>query len=97
MYGSAHDVPGTQGTPISGLTCISQPMPRTEVPLNTYDVCEFSCVPYAGLVDWSKYSYIERPTLDTVSQSDFDRAIARYISWASEWDGALPAEVFFGL
>jgi hypothetical protein len=40
---------------------------------------------------------VEEPTLDTVSQSEFDQAIARYISWASEWDGALPADVFFGV
>jgi hypothetical protein len=40
---------------------------------------------------------MEEPSLDTLSQSEFDRAIARYISWASEWDGALPADVFFGV
>jgi hypothetical protein len=32
-----------------------------------------------------------------MSQSEFDRTISRYISWASEWDGALPADVFFSV
>ena len=40
---------------------------------------------------------MEEPTLEPISQPEFDRAIARYISWASEWDGALPADVFFGV
>ena len=40
---------------------------------------------------------MKEPTLGAISQSDFDRAIARYISWASECDGALPADVFFGV
>ena len=40
---------------------------------------------------------MEKSALDTGSQSEFDRAIARYIPWASEWDGALPADVFFGV
>jgi hypothetical protein len=31
------------------------------------------------------------------AQSDFDPVIARYISWASEWVGALPADAFFGV
>ena len=33
--------------------------------------------------------------IDTISQQEFDEAIEQYISWASEWDGALPADVFF--
>jgi len=36
-------------------------------------------------------------TIDTISQQEFDEAIEQYISWASEWDGALPADVFFGV
>lgn len=40
---------------------------------------------------------MEQPILDSVSQPEFEQAIARYISWASEWDGALPADVFFGV
>ena len=40
---------------------------------------------------------MEKPILGAIAQSDFDRAIAQYISWASEWDGALPADVFFGV
>ena len=35
--------------------------------------------------------------IDTISQQEFDEAIEQYISWASEWDGALPADVFFGI
>lgn len=31
-----------------------------------------------------------------VPQEDFQQAIQEYIHWASEWDGALPADVFFG-
>ena len=40
---------------------------------------------------------MDQPTIDTISQPEFDEAIEQYISWASEWDGALPADVFFGL
>lgn len=40
---------------------------------------------------------MSQPTIDTVSQQQFDEAIERYIHWASEWDGALPADVFFGI
>jgi len=29
-----------------------------------------------------------------VPQAEFDEAIERYVDWASEWDGALPADVF---
>jgi hypothetical protein len=35
--------------------------------------------------------------IDMISQQEFYEAIERYISWASEWDGALPADVFFGI
>ena len=38
-----------------------------------------------------------QPTIDMISQQEFDEAIEQYISWASEWDGALPADVFFGV
>ena len=40
---------------------------------------------------------MDQPTIDTISQQEFDEAIEQYISWASEWNGALPADVFFGL
>ena len=40
---------------------------------------------------------MNQPTIDTISQQEFDEAIEQYISWASEWDGALPADVFFGI
>lgn len=39
----------------------------------------------------------ERLTTDTIPQSEFEGAIEQYISWASEWDGALPDDVFFGI
>jgi hypothetical protein len=35
--------------------------------------------------------------IDTISTEDFDAAITDYISWANEWDGALPADTFFGV
>ncbi len=38
----------------------------------------------------------EQPTIETVSQEEFDETLQRYISWAAEWDGSLPADVFFG-
>jgi len=40
---------------------------------------------------------MDQPTIDTISQQAFDQAIEQYVSWASEWDGALPADVFFGV
>ena len=40
---------------------------------------------------------MDQSTIDTISQQEFDEAIEQYISWASEWDGALPADVFFGV
>ena len=40
---------------------------------------------------------MDQSTIDTISQPAFDQAIEQYISWASEWDGALPADVFFGV
>jgi hypothetical protein len=39
---------------------------------------------------------IERPNIEIVSQQEFDETLRRYISWAAEWDGSLPADVFFG-
>jgi hypothetical protein len=38
---------------------------------------------------------MNQATIDTISQQAFDQAIEQYISWASVWDGALPADVFF--
>ncbi len=40
---------------------------------------------------------MNRLTIDTISQLEFEEAIEQYIGWASEWDGALPADVFFGV
>ena len=40
---------------------------------------------------------MKRPTIDTISEQAFDESIQKYISWASEWDGALPADTFFGV
>jgi hypothetical protein len=40
---------------------------------------------------------MDQPTIDTISQQEFDKAIEQYTRWASEWDGALPADVFFGV
>jgi hypothetical protein len=40
---------------------------------------------------------MEQLAIDTISQTEFEEAIDRYIDWASEWDGALPADVFFGV
>ena len=38
----------------------------------------------------------ELPNIENVSQEEFDETLRRYISWAAEWDGSLPAEVLFG-
>lgn len=40
---------------------------------------------------------MSQSSIDTISQQEFNEAIEQYISWASEWDGALPADVFFGV
>ena len=40
---------------------------------------------------------MDRSTIDTISKQEFDEATEQYINWASEWDGALPADVFFGV
>ncbi len=40
---------------------------------------------------------MDQATLDTISQQEFEETVERYIHWASEWDGALPADVFFGV
>jgi hypothetical protein len=40
---------------------------------------------------------MDQPTIDTISQPQFEETVERYIRWASEWDGALPADVFFGV
>ena len=36
-------------------------------------------------------------TADYLSPEEFEQAINNYIEWATEWDGALPADVFFGV
>ena len=40
---------------------------------------------------------MDQPNINTIPQQAFDEAIEQYINWASEWDGALPADVFFGV
>ena len=40
---------------------------------------------------------MDQPAVGTISQQAFDKAIEQYIRWASEWDGALPADGFFGV
>ena len=45
----------------------------------------------------AQFDKMDQSTIDTISPQEFDEAIEQYISWASEWDGALPADVFFGV
>ena len=40
---------------------------------------------------------MKRPTIDAISEQAFDESIQKYISWASEWDGALPADTSPGV
>jgi hypothetical protein len=40
---------------------------------------------------------MNKSAIDNISHEEFERAIQEHITWASEWDGALPADVFFGL
>lgn len=40
---------------------------------------------------------MSQPTIDGISQQEFDEAIEHHIEWASEWDGALDTDVFFGV
>jgi hypothetical protein len=35
--------------------------------------------------------------VEQISATDFQSVINHYIHWASTWDGALPADVFFGV
>lgn len=36
-------------------------------------------------------------TVESVSTTEFEHAVQQYIHWAADWDGALPADVFFGI
>lgn len=36
-------------------------------------------------------------TIETATNEEFDKIINQHIAWAAEWDGALPADVFFGV
>lgn len=36
-------------------------------------------------------------TIDSISQEDFETTLQAHIRWASDWDGSLPAAVFFGV
>jgi len=36
-------------------------------------------------------------TVESMSLDAFDEAVEKYISGASEWDGSLPADTFFGV
>lgn len=38
----------------------------------------------------------ERQNIETVSSQQLKDAVESYITWASNWDGTLPADVFFG-
>lgn len=38
----------------------------------------------------------EDQNIETVSSQQLKEAVESYITWASDWDGALPADVFFG-
>ena len=40
---------------------------------------------------------MNKSAIDNISHEEFERAIQEHITWASKWDGALPADVFFGL
>lgn len=40
---------------------------------------------------------MSQSTIDSIPQEAFDEAVQKYISWAAEWDGALPADTFFGV
>ena len=40
---------------------------------------------------------MEAASIDTISYSEFKESVEQYICWASEWDGDLPADVFFGV
>jgi hypothetical protein len=40
---------------------------------------------------------MDQPTIDVIPEQAFDEAIEQYIRWAAEWDGDLPADVFFGV
>lgn len=36
-------------------------------------------------------------TIDSISHEEFKETIQDHITWAAEWDGSLPADVFFGV
>lgn len=38
-----------------------------------------------------------QPRLDAISREELEEAVESYIAWASDWDGALSADVFFGI
>ena len=38
-----------------------------------------------------------KTTLESIAEEEFAEVVEQYISWASEWDGALPADAFFGV
>lgn len=40
---------------------------------------------------------MDQSTIDAIPEQAFDEAIEQYIRWAAEWDGDLPADVFFGI
>ena len=37
-----------------------------------------------------------QPTIMEIPDEEFEQLIREHINWASEWDGVLPADVFFG-
>ncbi len=38
-----------------------------------------------------------RQDIETLSSQQLAETVEEYIAWASDWDGALPADVFFGV
>jgi hypothetical protein len=36
-------------------------------------------------------------TIDSVSDRDWDKALAAHLAWGETWPGDLPADVFFGV
>jgi hypothetical protein len=36
-------------------------------------------------------------TVEGVATPEFENAVKEYIRWAAAWDGALPADAFFGV
>jgi hypothetical protein len=46
--------------------------------------------------DEERERVVMQPTIMEISDEEFEQIISKHINWASEWDGILPADVFFG-